>query len=53
MEKSMEAVVEHTDKPFGFNIRTSRMQMDARTLCRKIPTLSGRTKRYEINANMP
>jgi enoyl-[acyl-carrier protein] reductase II len=37
MKKNMEAVVEHTDKPFGFNIRTSRMQMDARTLCRKIP----------------
>jgi NAD(P)H-dependent flavin oxidoreductase YrpB (nitropropane dioxygenase family) len=37
MMKNMETVVEHTDKPFGFNIRTSRMQMDARTLCRKIP----------------
>ncbi|TFF97355.1 MAG: nitronate monooxygenase [Promethearchaeota archaeon] len=37
MKKNMETVVEHTDKPFGFNIRTSRMQMDARTLCRKIP----------------
>jgi len=37
MKKNMLDVVEHTDKPFGFNIRTSRMQMDARTLCRKIP----------------
>ncbi len=37
MMKNMEKVVEHTDKPFGINIRTSRMQMDARTLCRKIP----------------
>ncbi|MBD3351883.1 MAG: hypothetical protein GF364_10395 [Candidatus Lokiarchaeota archaeon] len=37
MMNNMKAVVEHTDKPFGFNIRTSRMQMDARTLCRKIP----------------
>lgn len=37
MMNNMKTVVEHTDKPFGFNIRTSRMQMDARTLCRKIP----------------
>ena len=35
--KNMEYVVEHTDKPFGFNIRTARMQPDAPTLCRKIP----------------
>ena len=37
MVKNMEYVVEHTDKPFGLNIRTSRMQPDARTLIRKIP----------------
>ncbi|MHA1460759.1 MAG: NAD(P)H-dependent flavin oxidoreductase [Promethearchaeota archaeon] len=37
MKKNMEYVVEHTDKPFGFNIRTSRMQMDAPGLCRAIP----------------
>jgi len=37
MKKSMEYVVEHTDKPFGFNIRTSRVQPDAQELCRKIP----------------
>lgn len=37
MVKNMEAVVEYTDKPFGFNIRTARMQPDAPTLCRRIP----------------
>ncbi len=37
LKKNMEYVVEHTDKPFGFNIRTGRMQMDAKILCQKIP----------------
>jgi len=37
MKKNMKYVVEHTDKPFGFNIRTSRMQIDAPGLCRAIP----------------
>ncbi|MHA2266802.1 MAG: NAD(P)H-dependent flavin oxidoreductase [Promethearchaeota archaeon] len=37
MKKGMEYVVEHTDKPFGFNIRTARLQPDAIKLCRKIP----------------
>ncbi len=37
MKKNMLKVVEHTDKPFGFNVRTARMQPDAPTLCRKIP----------------
>jgi NAD(P)H-dependent flavin oxidoreductase YrpB (nitropropane dioxygenase family) len=37
MKKNMEYVVEHTDKPFGFNIRTARLQVDAPTLCRSIP----------------
>jgi NAD(P)H-dependent flavin oxidoreductase YrpB (nitropropane dioxygenase family) len=37
MKKNMEFVVEHTDKPFGFNIRTSRLQLDAPGLCRAIP----------------
>ena len=37
MKKNMEYVIEHTDKPFGFNIRTARMQMDALKLCREIP----------------
>ena len=33
----MLEVVEQTDKPFGFNIRTSRMQPDAALLVRNIP----------------
>ncbi|TFG24670.1 MAG: nitronate monooxygenase [Promethearchaeota archaeon] len=37
MKRSMERVVEHTDKPFGFNIRTSRVQRDAAILCKEIP----------------
>ncbi len=37
MKRSMEYVVEHTDKPFGFNIRTSRIQIDAPILCKEIP----------------
>ena len=37
MKKDMLHVIEHTDKPFGFNIRTARMQPDAQTLCRQIP----------------
>ncbi|MFX1446472.1 MAG: NAD(P)H-dependent flavin oxidoreductase [Promethearchaeota archaeon] len=37
MKSDMEYVVEHTDKPFGFNIRTGRMQVDSKILCQKIP----------------
>jgi NAD(P)H-dependent flavin oxidoreductase YrpB (nitropropane dioxygenase family) len=37
MKKSMQYVVEHTDKPFGFNIRTARLQPDAIKLCRQLP----------------
>ena len=37
MKEDMEYVVEHTDKPFGFNIRTSRVQTDAPVLCKEIP----------------
>ncbi len=38
MKKHMEYVVEHTDKPFGFNIRTSRNEMRmAVRMCREIP----------------
>jgi enoyl-[acyl-carrier protein] reductase II len=37
MKKNMEYVVEHTDKPFGFNIRTSRMEPHAEMLCWDIP----------------
>ena len=36
MKENLEYVVEHTDKPFGFNIRTARMQPDAMTLIRNI-----------------
>lgn len=38
MKKDMEYVIENTDKPFGLNIRTARLQLDAPNLCRKIPT---------------
>ena len=37
MKKNMEYVVEHTDKPFGFNIRTSRLEPYADALCSEIP----------------
>lgn len=37
MKANMLSVVEHTDKPFGFNIRTSRMEPASDTLCREIP----------------
>ena len=37
MKKNMLTVVEHTDKPFGFNIRTSRMEPNAEMLCWEIP----------------
>ena len=37
MQKSMTYVVEHTDKPFGFNVRTSRGDMDAPKLSKKLP----------------
>jgi len=33
----LDYVIEHTDKPFGINIRTARIQMDHRILIRKIP----------------
>ena len=36
MKANLEYLVEHTDKPFGFNIRTSRLQLDAPGLCRGI-----------------
>ena len=37
LKANMLKVVEHTDKPFGFNIRTARMQPEAPLLCRLIP----------------
>src|SRR5271157_1029703 len=41
--KAVEYVVEHTDKPFGINIRTARLQMDAPVIIRRIA--------YMINHN--
>ena len=37
LKENMEYVVEHTDKPFGLNIRTARLQPDAIKLVRQIP----------------
>jgi enoyl-[acyl-carrier protein] reductase II len=37
MKENMQEVVEHTDKPFGFNIRTSRTEQSGSRLCREIP----------------
>ncbi len=37
LKESMKTVVEHTDKPFGINIRTATLQPDAIKLCRQIP----------------
>ena len=37
MKENMLKVVEHTDKPFGFNIRTSRRELDAAALVKEIP----------------
>ncbi|MHA2094045.1 MAG: NAD(P)H-dependent flavin oxidoreductase [Promethearchaeota archaeon] len=37
MKENMLQVVEHTDKPFGFNIRTSRREINAPQLVTQIP----------------
>jgi enoyl-[acyl-carrier protein] reductase II len=37
MKENLEYVVEHTDKPFGLNIRTSRLEPYADALCHEIP----------------
>jgi len=37
LKQSMNYVVEHTDKPFGFNIRTSRLEPFVDRLCTEIP----------------
>jgi enoyl-[acyl-carrier protein] reductase II len=37
MKENMLKVIEHTDKPFGFNIRTSRRETHAPSLIREIP----------------
>jgi NAD(P)H-dependent flavin oxidoreductase YrpB (nitropropane dioxygenase family) len=35
MKQNFDYVIEHTDKPFGFNIRTARLQIDAPALIKK------------------
>jgi enoyl-[acyl-carrier protein] reductase II len=37
MKEQLEYVVEHTDKPFGVNIRTARVQTDHKIMVRKLP----------------
>ena len=37
MKENMEFIVEHTDKPFGFNVRTSRREVDAASFVKDIP----------------
>ncbi len=37
MKENMLKVIEHTDKPFGFNVRTSRREIDAPRFVTKIP----------------
>jgi enoyl-[acyl-carrier protein] reductase II len=36
-KEQLDYVVEHTDKPFGVNVRTARIQTDHKVLLRKIP----------------
>jgi enoyl-[acyl-carrier protein] reductase II len=35
-KEQIDHVIEHTDKPFGFNVRTARVQTDHKILLRKI-----------------
>ena len=37
MKEQLDYVVEHTDKPFGVNIRTARVQTDHKIMLRKLP----------------
>ncbi len=37
IKKMMKFLVEHTEKPFGFNVLTSRMNPSAKKICRLIP----------------
>ncbi|MHA1732596.1 MAG: NAD(P)H-dependent flavin oxidoreductase [Promethearchaeota archaeon] len=39
MFNAIDYVVEHTDKPFGINIRTARLQIDAPAIIRRLPRL--------------
>ena len=36
-KEQLDYVVEHTDKPFGINVRVARIQTDHKVLLRKIP----------------
>jgi enoyl-[acyl-carrier protein] reductase II len=36
-KEQLDYVVEHTDKPFGINVRTARIQTDHKVLLRKVP----------------
>ena len=36
-KEQLDYFIEHTDRPFGINVRTARIQMDHRVLLRKIP----------------
>ena len=36
-KEQLDYVIEHTDKPFGLNVRTARIQTDHKVLLRKIP----------------
>jgi NAD(P)H-dependent flavin oxidoreductase YrpB (nitropropane dioxygenase family) len=37
MKERLLYLAEHTDKPFGVNIRTTRVQRDAEQMCKEIP----------------
>ncbi|MFX1427759.1 MAG: NAD(P)H-dependent flavin oxidoreductase, partial [Promethearchaeota archaeon] len=37
MKENMLKVIEYTDKPFGFNIRTSRTEQSGARLCKEVP----------------
>ncbi len=45
MVKSIDYVIEHTDKPFGINIRAARIQTDAPILIRRIAQLVNQNTR--------
>ncbi len=47
MKKNMQYVVEHTDKPFGFNVRTSRLEPFASALCSEIPKFILKNKKIK------
>ncbi|MHA2226968.1 MAG: NAD(P)H-dependent flavin oxidoreductase [Candidatus Hodarchaeales archaeon] len=37
MQKNLHYVVDHTDKPFGVNLRTSRLEPFSKAICHEIP----------------